>query len=243
MSKNLKETTISLYFRNLRRVYNEAIKEGLAKMDYYPFTDYKISKFNTETRKRAIKKEDMLNILSMEVPDTFYYKFSQNILKLTYYAKGINFIDIAHLRWGDVHQDRVYSGRKKTGKNQQFPITEPLRSLFDEMRQDKDHSPLDYIFPILDRKKHLTPKQINNRIHKVNGQVNKHLKILGEAYGLEFPLTTYVARHSFAMAMKKAGVETGKIKELLGHGTEKITLVYLAGLEDDELDSELDHLY
>lgn len=57
-SNGNKETTISLMFRTLRSTYNKAIKERCAHLSDYPFQEYKISKFDTSTQKRAIAKTD-----------------------------------------------------------------------------------------------------------------------------------------------------------------------------------------
>jgi len=44
--KGCMETTISLFFRTLRSVYNKAIIAKHAKRTSYPFDDFKVSKFN-----------------------------------------------------------------------------------------------------------------------------------------------------------------------------------------------------
>ena len=41
-------------FRALRSAYNKAIKAKCARVSDYPFNEYKITKFNTTTSKRAI---------------------------------------------------------------------------------------------------------------------------------------------------------------------------------------------
>jgi len=46
--------TISNKMRTLRAVYNKAIKENVVKVDYYPFTDYNVSKLKESTSKRSI---------------------------------------------------------------------------------------------------------------------------------------------------------------------------------------------
>jgi hypothetical protein len=42
-----------------------------------------------------------------------------------------------------------------------------------------------FIFPILDEQRHLTPISIQNRLHKVLGQTNKDLKLIGEQLGIK----------------------------------------------------------
>lgn len=57
---DFKENSMSVHFRTLRSIYNKAIKEEIVQKSSYPFETYKISKFNTKTRKRAITKAEIL---------------------------------------------------------------------------------------------------------------------------------------------------------------------------------------
>jgi len=98
-----------------------------------------------------------------------------------------------------------------------------------------------YIFPILSTF-HKTEQQKINRIHKVIGKVNKHLKALGVELDLDKKLTTYVARHSFSTTLKRSGVSTSLICEALGHSSEKVTQIYLDSFENDQIDEAMSNL-
>ena len=102
-----------------------------------------------------------------------------------------------------------------------------------------DKSP--YLFPIL-TSFHKTEIQIANRLHKVLAKINKHLKEIGEKLNLPIPLTTYVARHSYATVLKRAGVSTSIISESLGHSSEKITQVYLDSFENAQINNAMKNL-
>lgn len=98
-----------------------------------------------------------------------------------------------------------------------------------------------YIFPILSFA-HKTEQMKLNRLHKVITKVNKALKLIGQELGLPIKLTTYVARHSFATVLKRAGVSTSIISESLGHSSEKITQIYLDSFENSQIDEAFSHL-
>ena len=98
-----------------------------------------------------------------------------------------------------------------------------------------------YIFPIL-LPFHKTEQQKINRIHKVIGKVNKHLKELSAELELDKKLTTYVARHPFSIALKRAGVSTSLICEALGHSSEKVTQIYLDSFENTQMDAAMSNL-
>jgi integrase len=64
--------------------------------------------------------------------------------------------------------------------------------------------------------------------------VNLNLKELCKIAGLDenINVTTYVARHSFATALKKSNVSTAIISEMMGHKSEAITQIYLDSFDD-----------
>ena len=64
VGKKCKGTTLSVLFRTLRSTFNKAIEAKIVNKKYYPFDEYKVSKFDTSTRKRALSKEDMMKIIT-----------------------------------------------------------------------------------------------------------------------------------------------------------------------------------
>ena len=105
-----------------------------------------------------------------------------------------------------------------------------------------EHDEQDYIFPILDRKIHKTAQQQHNRIHKVLAKVNSRLKELGQMAGIQTPLTTYVARHTYATVLKRSGVNIAIISESLGHSDLSTTQIYLDSFENDQIDEAMKNL-
>ncbi len=160
----------------------------------------------------------------------------------SYFVQGINLTDIAMLRWSNLKQDRIYYIRAKTGKGFNIKLMEPAMQIIERYRTRTSDSPEDYIFPILDRTKHLSPVQIDNRIHKMTGCINKSLKQIASLSGLDIPLTTYVARHTYATVLKKSGVPVAVISEALGHESESITQTYLKSFENEVIEAANQHL-
>ena len=60
---------MSLLFRTLRSAYNKAVEAKCARKTDYPFDEFKISKFDVRTKKRAISKEDVLNIMKLDLAE------------------------------------------------------------------------------------------------------------------------------------------------------------------------------
>ena len=89
-----------------------------------------------------------------------------------------------------------------------------------------------YLLPIAKGEGTIAWRQYKNAYNRIT----KHLKKLGEMIGLSIPLTTYVARHSWASIAKSKNIALSTISEALGHDSEKTTQIYLSSLDTSAVD-------
>lgn len=240
-SKGNKETTMSLMFRTLRSAYNKAIESKCARKSDYPFNDYRISKFDVSTEKRAIAKADVLKFSTdvHSIGKQQYVQLSKDIFIFSYLCGGINFTDIANLTKDNIIEGkRLHYIRQKTGKLIKLGLSEEALKIIKRYAVESKG----YLFPILNAQLHKTPLQKQNRIHKMLGKVNKNLKLLAAQLGVEANLTTYVARHSFASVLKKSGVNIALISEALGHSDLTTTQIYLDSFDNELIDNAMKNL-
>ena len=241
-ARGCKDTTISQLFRTLRSVFNKAIEQEVIKQDVYPFNRFKINKFDIHTVKRAISKEEVQKILALDLSDSCFYRvLARDMFLFSYFGAGINFSDIALLRFSDLRDGRVCYVRKKTGKSIGFPLNDISTKIVEKYTRPFGNDN-DYIFPILDAGIHKTEQQRRDRIRKTLKKVNRELKVLGKLIGLEVPLTTYVARHTYATVLKRSGVSVALISESLGHSDLSTTQIYLDSFENSQIDEAMQHL-
>jgi len=235
--RELKDTSISVYMRNIRTVLNKAIKKDkLLKPEQYPFHDYEISKLDHTTKTRATTKEVIHKIRDLTFPDHSKEQLAQHVFIFSYYSRGMNFVDISLLTKENIMGDRIEYKRSKTKKNFSFKILKPVRDILDFYLE---HNKMkgDYIFPIYDESIHQTPKQMYNRRKQALRTINKRFPTIAKEIKMEgLKLTTYVSRHTYATTLKNADVSIAKISEALGHSTEKVTKIYLKQFEKDVLD-------
>ena len=232
------ENTIGIRFRNIRMIFNLAVNMGLAKQEDYPFRKFKVSKLQQETMKRALTKEDVHTIMDYPTAGKdFYVRLAINLFTFSYFMGGINFVDMAHLTEKNLVNGRLVYHRKKTGKLINLPMQERAILALEEYKGTNKP----YLFPILSTR-HKTEQQKSNRLHKVITKVNKALKGIGKELNIPIKLTTYVARHSYATALKRAGVATSIISETLGHSSERVTQIYLDGFENNQIDEAMEFL-
>jgi integrase len=243
LHRGVTENSISVYMRTLRAIVNLAIKEGHCKEDDYAFKTYKISKLNNQTKKRAISKEEMLRIINFDAEVGSSSWHSKNYFVFSFYNIGMNFRDLAQLKWSNILYNRIMYKRSKTGKNFDIKIHQRTQELLDLYSKGNEHSE-DYIFPILNPEIHKTPQSKVDRIKKINKRVNKDLKEIATSVGIQatHSITHYVARHSWANIQKQNGVGTSIISESMGHDSEKTTSIYLQSFMNEVLDEANENL-
>lgn len=232
------ENTIGIRFRNIRMIFNLAVNMELVKQEDYPFRKFNVSKLHEETAKRALTKEEVKAVINYPVAGKDYYtRLAVSLFTFSYFMGGINFVDMAYLTEKNIIDNRLIYHRRKTGKLINLPMQEKALLVLKEYK--KNNEP--YLFPILSSM-HRTEQQRLNRLHKVITKVNKALKAIGEELNIPIKLTTYVARHSYATILKRAGISISIISESLGHSSERVTQIYLDGFENSQIDRAMKNL-
>ena len=133
---------------------------------------------------------------------------------------------MARLKQENIAGGRLYYTRHKTGKLLSYKLMPKAL----EIIQRYQNPTSEYLFPIL------------NSSHKALANTNKALKQIGEELKIPNKLTTYVARHSYATVLRRAGVATSIISSSLGHSSEKVTQIYLDSFENKQIDEAMQHL-
>ncbi len=240
------DNSIGIRFRSLRALYNQAVADNLVKKNNYPFEIFKVSKFRETTAKRAISKDDMKRLADLDVRTLTKYpkpflQLAKDLFLFSYLSCGINLTDMLHLTYNNLAGDRITFNRQKTGKLITFRLQPEAQNILHKYMK-KDHRGNDYIFPILKRDIHVTSEQQYARVKRITKLVNRYLKMIGEYLNLPIPLTTYVARHTYATVLKRSGVNIAIISESLGHSDLATTQIYLDSFENSQIDEAMKHL-
>ena len=229
-------TTVGMYLRALRTIFNLAIENEVIDASKYPFKKYTIPA--PQKISRTLKKDEIKQIIN------YTAKRDSDAIALDYWvfsfiSNGMNFKDIALLKYENIKGDFIEFRRaktKRTTKNNSLPIMVPLDdSLLDIIRKrgNKSKKKEDYIFPIL--KHGLTPQQEYDHIKTFVRNTNKKLTRVGLELGLSLKVTSYVARHCFATIQKNNNAPLAYISEALGHSNLKTTQNYFGRFEDEGL--------
>lgn len=229
-------TTIGIYLRTLRALYNDAIASGDAKAERYPFGKRKFQIPSGVNVKKALSLADIDKLFSYNTKTESEAR-SRDLWLFSYLCNGINIKDMAMLQYKQVEKDTITFIRAKTERStrhQSKAITAVLAPEAQEVIKrwgNKPEKPDEYIFPILTQG--LTPEAQQARIKQSIKTINTYIKRIAEAVGIEKNVTTYTARHSYSTVLKQAGVSTAFISEALGHTSEKTTQSYLDSFETE----------
>lgn len=127
--------SIATRFAIFKAIYNKAVREGKFVPKKNPFTIYKVGSLWTATRKRAIDKEDIRKIAGLEIPYNYrspYKQLARDLFLFSYFTAGMNFCDIARLRYRDVMNERVSYSRHKTQKLLSCRLSEQAHGIVDQ---------------------------------------------------------------------------------------------------------------
>ncbi len=217
--------TISFYTRILRAVYNRAVEDEITE-NKNPFK--RVYTGVDKTVKRAISLEAIRKIKNLDLSPSPRLDFARDMFLMSFYLRGISFIDLAYLKKSDLKNGHISYRRRKTNQLLNIEWVPEMQMLLDKY----DENPTEYLMPIITR------SNVNQRntYRNVGYNINRNLKTIAAMIGINIPLTMYVARHSWASAAKAKGFPLSVISKGMGHDNEATTQIYLESLETSVVD-------
>ncbi len=228
-------TTINIYMKTLRCVFNEALDDGIIREGDYPFgkNGYKIPA--SASRKMALTKG--------QIEDVRYWsgdaevEYWRDLWLFSYLCNGINFRDMLFLKYRNIVNGEISFVRSKTehtlgqSKVIRATLTPLMREIMERSGNGAEGDGDKFIFR--HAKGRETPFEMSMLVRKVIASCNAALKVIASDLGIP-AFSTYSARHSFATVLKKSGADISFISESLGHTSIAMTENYLAGYDVEE---------
>lgn len=243
LTNNKSRTTIGIYLRSLRTIFNRAnIDKSL-----YPFGEGK-NKYSIPTGKnikKALTLEEIGKIFNYEAPAKSMAEMAKDYWIFIYLCNGLNVKDLCLLKHKNIQGNVLIYERAKTkrSKNNGEKITVSLKpqakAIISKWGQ-LSVNPETYVFPHLN--KLMSAETERKTIQQVTKNINKYMKRIAKELELNKEVTTYFARHSFATVLRNSGASTEFISEALGHSSMKTTQSYLAGFEQETIHKTTDVL-
>ena len=224
-SRGVAPNTISFYARILRAVYNRAVEDDIIE-NRNPFKH--VYTGVDKTVKRALPLPVIKKIKALDLSLNSSLDYARDMFLMSFYLRGMSFIDMAFLKKSDLKNGYVTYRRRKTGQQLIIEWAKEMQMILDKYPENAT----DYLLPII--KNPGTNERCTYRNMGYN--INHNLKKIAKMVGVQIPLTLYVARHSWASAAKAKGIPLSVISEGMGHDSEATTQIYLASLDTSVVD-------
>jgi integrase len=239
-AEGCKPNTVSFYMRTLRAIYHKAIAEGrTSKRADNIFAG--VYTGVAATRKLALSGDE-LALLAAHDPTIVRNRTRKEetlprnlapalaMFLFCYHARGMSFVDAAHLKKSDVRGETMSYRRQKTGQRIELLVLPAMRRIIDWFGSQTAGSR--YLFPVI------TNPHKNHRLQYESGLrlQNQRLKKVAMLCGVGKLISTHCARHSWATVAKSAGLPLAVISEGLGHTNQRTTEIYLASLSRSVID-------
>lgn len=238
-AQDLSKSTIGIYIRPLRAIFNEAIEDGIIKREKcYPFGKRKFRIPTSKSVKKALELSDVQKIYYYQGdPEQEGEQQARDYWLFSYFGNGMNAKDMANLKYKNIDGDYITFERSKTERSLRSdpkPITvfinDDMKAIIEKWG-NQDKSPNNYIFPVLQYG--LSPLREYELIQNFVGFINEWMKRILKNLGINKKATTYVARHTFSTVLKRSGASTEFIQEALGHTDLKTTENYLDSFDKE----------
>jgi len=229
LASGCSQNTSACYFRALRAICREAERKKELKDIRQLFNG--IFMGYEETRKRALNIEQLRTVAEADLEDAPKLGMARDLFILSYYLRGIPFIDLAYLRKTDIHDNVLCYHRSKTGRVLSITLEPWMWEIIERYRCENPDSP--YLLRII-RNPGSIPEE-RRQYESALRLYNKHLYRLSLLLGLEVRLTSYVARHTWATLAYNEDIPVAKISAGLSHASEEITHTYLRSFSTEQL--------
>lgn len=201
---------INNYLRTLRAIWNRSGTELPS-----PF----VSGLMLPQRSRLPRNNDAQEIRALfayQVPEkNTGMQLAKDIWCLGFLFRGMDFVDLVHLKAEDLQGRYFDYRRKKTDEELRVRIYPEARQIVER------YASRGYLFPIL---------QVNQSYQQTKNhlsRMNRALRLLSNEIRSSVRFTTKTCRYSFASLAKELGVEHSVIREMLGHKDRSVTALYL----------------
>jgi integrase/recombinase XerD len=241
-SNNRSITTVGIYLRCVRTLFNEAMESGVIQRTHYPFSKRKYIIPTGKNIKRALTIKQIESIMNYRA-STMAEERARDLWILSYALNGIQTKDLAQLKYENIDDQAITYFRAKTiktSKKELTPIRIPRNEIIDEIigrwkNPTLSPSPNQYIFDVLEQDD--TEEIIKKKTRQFSKTINKYMDRIGKDLEIPYKVTTKYTRHSAATILMQNGASILYIGKNLGHQNTKTTESYLDSFSDDIKDN------
>ena len=228
LRKGMARNSLSFHMRILRALYNKAVRRGYAKQTF-PFRE--VYTGVDRTRKRAVGEQVISRLIQLPLEDRPVLSFARDLFLFSFYTRGMAFVDMVYLRKSDISGNVIRYVRHKTGQTLKIRVEPCIQAIIDRYSAPGTS----YVFPLLQNDEQ--PDDAFRRYKSGLRLYNKRLAQISRLLELEEGLSSYTSRHSWATMAHKHNIPVSVISAGMGHSSERTTQIYLASIEDRQVDN------
>jgi len=200
----------------------------------------------TRTVKQKLTAAELEAIENLELEENTNIEATRDIFLMQVYLRGIRVGDVLQARAAQFKDGRFYYKADKTGREESVKLIPSAVAIVDKWAARR-HQRLFSLFKWAPMKSLTAFQNERARIkmkENCTSVVNKYLRQVAIMAGITKPLTSHIARHTFArMAIDKINNPMITM-ELLGHSSLAVHQAYLNDLrKDDVLDAAADDIF
>lgn len=227
VSEGVLPNTVAYYVSALRSVYNKAVRADLV-VNRHPFDV--VSTAVTPVKINALDFRTIKQIQTIDLSSKPLLAFARDMFLFSFYTRGMAYCDMALLLIHDVHSGVLTYEKKTLGTKISIKIEPCIQDIIE--RYSSQTVGTEYLLPIV-----VGTKKGSSDYRSAVRALNARLKKLAAMLELDFPLTSAVARHSWAAIALQRGVPYQTISRCLGRNTEELSKKYLRLLEQNIMDN------
>ena len=214
---------VALHMRNLRALINRINGRGNELFRL-------VRTANCQTEKRAVSEDTIKQIRELELAENTSIALTRDIFLFCFYGMGIPLIDAVMLRKSQLQGGYISYRRQKTNRKVKIKVSAELQQLLDLL------SPADspYLLPILTTNDRADAKRQYLRFYQ---RYMRALRKIETLLDLDYHITSYTPRHSWASIAYRNNVDINIIARALGHANTNITYAYIKEINDSQLES------
>ena len=258
-AKKLHPNYIAKVLQYMNTIFESAEKAKLIKHEDNPFNSYKIKTVKTDREELTL--EEVQRIVHLELEEGSGEWHSRNFFLFAMYCAGIRVGDVLCLRWKNITEgNRLHYQMSKNHKIQDIPLLPPAIEILD-MYRTPDAGPDDFVFPYMKNGRYAELWQevkslrdfdllsgdmklkYKQAVSTKEAQVNNGLRKIRDKAGLTKPLSTHIARHTFARLAKEVHIDNALLQGLLQHSSVSTTEKYMGRFSTDARDEAMKEIF
>lgn len=198
-----------------------------------------------KTIKQKLDTNEFARLEELDLPVGDIICAVRDLFLLQVYLRGIRVGDLLQAGTDQFNDGYFKYKDDKTGQNFSIKIIPRAQAVIDKYLSSGDR-----LFPIFKWEANPKVSDFDNKVERMvekkicTAVVNKYLKMIGTMAGIHKPLSSHIARHTFArMAIDKINNPMITM-ELLGHSSLAVHQQYLNDIrKDEELDRAADDIF